>query len=64
MTHYAQQLHPLMPVIFEKGYDDLSLDGGYFEQALYRATLKALEKHVTDEIDWMEDDELKFGITE
>lgn len=41
MTHYAQQLHPLMPVIFEKGYGGLSQEGGYFERALYRATLKA-----------------------
>jgi alanine dehydrogenase len=41
MTHYAQQLHPLMPVIFEKGYEGLSQEGGYFERALYRATLKA-----------------------
>ena len=41
MTHYAQQLHPLMPVIFEKGYDGKSLEGGYFERALYRSTLKA-----------------------
>ena len=56
MTHYAQQLHPLVPVLFEKGYDGLSIDGGYFEQALYRATLKALERHVTHEIDWMEDE--------
>jgi len=28
-------------VLFEKGYDGLSLQGGYFERALYRATLKA-----------------------
>jgi alanine dehydrogenase len=60
MTHYAQQLHPLMPVIFEKGYDELSLEGGYFEQALYRGTLKALERHVTTDIDWMEDEEIQF----
>lgn len=60
MIHYAQQLHPLMPVIFKKGYDDLSIEGGYFEQALYRATLKALEEHVTHEIDWMEDDVINF----
>ena len=60
MLHYAQQLHPLMPVIFENGYDRLSMEGGYFEQALYRATLNALEKHVTDEIDWMEDPEIIY----
>jgi hypothetical protein len=41
MMHYAQQLTPFMEVLFEKGYDDLSLQGGYFERALYRATLKA-----------------------
>lgn len=41
MTHYAQQLEPLMEVLFDKGYDGLSLDGTYFERALYRATLKA-----------------------
>jgi alanine dehydrogenase len=43
MRHYAQQLTPFMDVLFEKGYDDLSLDGAYFERALYRATLKAWE---------------------
>jgi alanine dehydrogenase len=41
MTHYAQQLEPFMEVLFEKGYDGLSLSGSYFERALYRATLKA-----------------------
>ena len=41
MEHYAQQLAPFMEVLFEKGYDSLSLDGEYFERALYRATLKA-----------------------
>jgi alanine dehydrogenase len=41
MTHYAQQLEPFMEVLFEKGYDGLSLEGSYFERALYRATLKA-----------------------
>jgi len=39
MRHYAQQLTPLMEVLVEKGYDRLSPDGGYFERALYRATL-------------------------
>jgi hypothetical protein len=47
-------------VIFEKGYDELSLEGGYFEQSLYRGTLKALERHVTTDIDWMEDEEIQF----
>jgi len=41
MTHYGQQLQPFMEVLFEKGYDDLSGNGLYFERALYRATLKA-----------------------
>jgi len=41
MMHYAQQLEPLMEVLFEKGYDQLSLNGSYFERALYRATLRA-----------------------
>lgn len=41
MTHYAQQLEPFIEVLFEKGYDGLSLEGTYFERALYRATLKA-----------------------
>jgi alanine dehydrogenase len=40
MMHYAQQLGPFMEVLFEKGYDGLSLEGSYFERALYRATLK------------------------
>lgn len=47
MTHYAKQLEPLMEVLVNKGYDGLSLDGTYFERALYRATLKA----------WMHGDE-------
>jgi len=29
----------------EKNYDDLSLSGGYFEQALYRGSLKEWMKH-------------------
>lgn len=41
MLHYAQQLEPFIEVLFERGYDGLSLDGSYFERALYRATLKA-----------------------
>ncbi len=27
MVHYAQQLTPILPVLFEKGYDDLNLKG-------------------------------------
>jgi len=41
MMHYAQQLEPFMEVLFQKGYDNLSMSGHYFERALYRATLKA-----------------------
>ncbi len=45
MRHYAHQMENLMEVLLEKGYDDLSLDGGYFERALYRGTLKAWLKN-------------------
>lgn len=41
MLHYAQQLEPLMKVLLEVGYDNLSPKGDYFERALYRASLKA-----------------------
>ncbi len=41
MLHYAQQLEPFIEVLVEKGYEGLSLNGTYFERALYRATLKA-----------------------
>jgi hypothetical protein len=41
MRHYARQLAPLMEVLAEKDYGDLSLEGGYFERALYRGTLNA-----------------------
>ncbi|MEJ2706358.1 MAG: hypothetical protein P8074_01975 [Anaerolineales bacterium] len=41
MLHYARQLEPLMKVLLEKGYEGLSLQGDYFERALYRAALKA-----------------------
>ncbi|GAB4426513.1 MAG: hypothetical protein Kow002_15800 [Anaerolineales bacterium] len=41
MRHYARQLKPLMYHLMKKGYDNLSLQGDYFERALYRATLKA-----------------------
>ncbi len=47
MVHYGRQLFPMLPVLFEKGYDGLSMEGGYFERALYRATLKAwLEQQI------------------
>jgi len=41
MRHYAQQAEPLIESLLAVGYDGLSLEGGYFERALYRATLKA-----------------------
>ena len=52
MIHYGQQLSPMMPVLFKKGYDGLSPDGGYFERALYRATLKAWEDQLERNIIW------------
>ncbi len=52
MIHYAQQLNPMMPIIFEKGYDGLSLGGGFFERALYRATLKAWENELANKTIW------------
>ena len=39
MRHYAWQLGPLLEPLVRKGYDGLSMDGGYFERALCRATL-------------------------
>jgi alanine dehydrogenase len=41
MRHYAQQMEPLLETLLAKGYDGLSLDGDYFERALYRATLRS-----------------------
>ncbi len=41
MRHYARQLRPLIYHLIKKGYDNLSLNGDFFERALYRATLKA-----------------------
>jgi alanine dehydrogenase len=40
MAHYARQLAPFMEILFEKGYDNLSMRGKYFERALCRATLR------------------------
>ena len=60
MTHYAQQLNPMMPVLFEKGYAGLSLEGGYFERALYRATLKAWEDHLAKNVLWNGDEEIEM----
>ena len=52
MLHYGQQLKPMMPVLFTKGYDGLSLDGEYFERALYRATLRAWGDQVARKTIW------------
>jgi len=40
MRHYGRQLLPLMEVLAETDYDDLSPEGNYFQRALYRATLR------------------------
>ena len=40
MEHYARQLRPFVEVLARKSYDDLSLNAGYFERALYWGTLK------------------------
>lgn len=40
MEHYAHQLSPFLKVLAEKGYDQLSLEGEFFERALYRGTIK------------------------
>lgn len=58
MTHYGQQLNPMMPVLFKKGYDDLSLEGGFFERALYRGTLKAWENQLSSDFLWNGDKSL------
>jgi len=52
MMHYCKQLNPMMPVLFKKGYDGLSPKGGYFERALYRATLRAWEDQVARKTLW------------
>jgi len=52
MTHYAKQLDPMMPVLFKKGYHGLTLEDGYFTRALYRATLRAWEDHLVNNILW------------
>jgi alanine dehydrogenase len=44
MLHYGQQLQPLMKVLLEKGYGNLSPEGDYFERALYRATLGCFDR--------------------
>ncbi len=54
MLHYAQQLEPFIEVLFEKGYDGLSLESLYFERALYRATLKAWLKNEAARAEFLE----------
>ena len=39
MDHYARQMTPLMEELLTKGYNDLCIEGGYFERALCRAKL-------------------------
>ena len=39
MNHYGRQMMPLMETLLKSDYNELSLDGNYFERALYRATL-------------------------
>jgi alanine dehydrogenase len=43
MEHYARQMTPLMEELLTKGYNGLSLEGSFFERALYRAKLPELE---------------------
>ena len=52
MVHYARQLDVMMPVLVQKDYDGLSLEGDYFERALYRATLKAWEDQLAHKTIW------------
>jgi alanine dehydrogenase len=39
MNHYGRQMMPLMETLLKSDYNELSLDGNYFERALSRATL-------------------------
>jgi len=47
MRHYARQLLPMMEVLAETDYHDLSPKGNYFQRALYKATLHGYLKAVT-----------------
>jgi len=40
MKHYAEQLTPLMKRLVKMSYNGLSMDGDFFERALYRGTFK------------------------
>ena len=44
MQHYARQLEPLMHVLLKVGYEALSLEGDFFERALYRGALKGWQE--------------------
>jgi hypothetical protein len=55
MSHYAQQLNPIMSVLIHKGYDGLSPSGGYFERALYHGTLKGWEDQTALQVVWDSD---------
>ena len=44
MRHYGQQLLPLMRALYSKEYQLLSLNGRYFERALYRARIDTFIK--------------------
>ena len=48
MRHYARQLLPLMEVLAETDYDQLSPNGNYFQRALYKATLHGYLEAVSD----------------
>ncbi len=41
MDHYGHQLEPLMTTLIQSGYEGLSAEGGYFERALFRGSLRA-----------------------
>ena len=43
MDHYGRQMTPLMEALLSKSYDEISLDGNYFERALSRAKLPPAE---------------------
>ncbi len=43
MDHYGRQMTLLMETLLTLGYDQLSLEGGYFERALFRAKLPVAE---------------------
>ena len=44
MEHYARQLEPLLETLLSRPYEQISLQGNYFERALARAKLPLIEK--------------------